>query len=182
MISKTSILSIPSVPGILGMDGDGKKDRPHFWRRSICLFHNFLSQSDAHLNTVDKAGLLIIPAEGTDGIDNPVQFCQRYPIQKTVQFMEIPFDLPVAPLQVFIAFIQERQNRLAISQFQRVTRDLSRVFFRSMNIIWKHAEAKWLLRVSIYVQYVWHNCEVTVSGCILQEWVLLRIRQMGDDP
>ena len=124
MISKTSILSIPSVPGILGMDGDGKKDRPHFWRRSICLFHNFLSQSDAHLNTVDKAGLLIISAEGTDGIDNPVQFCQRYPIQKTVQFMEIPFDLPVAPLHVFIAFIQERHHRLAISQFQRMGGDV----------------------------------------------------------
>ena len=86
----------------------------------MCLFPNFLSQSNTYLNTVDKAGLLMVPAEGTDGIDNPVQFCQRYPIQKTVQFMEIPFDLPVAPLQVFIAFIQERQNRLAISQFQRV--------------------------------------------------------------
>ena len=120
MISKTSILSIPSVPGILRMDGDGKKDRPHFWRRSMCLFSNFLSQSNTYLNTVDKAGLLMVPAEGTDGIDNPVQLCQRYPIQKTVQFMEIPFDLPVAPLQVFISFIQERQNRLAISQFQRV--------------------------------------------------------------
>ena len=105
------------------------------WRRSICLSHYFLSQSNTYLNTMDKAGLLMIPAESTDRIDNPVQFCQRYPIQKTVQFMEIPFDLPVAPLQVFIAFIQERQNRLAISQFQRVTRDLSRVFFRSMNII-----------------------------------------------
>ena len=102
------------------MDRDGKKGRPHFWRRSICLFHNFQSQSNTYLNTVDKAGLLMIPAEGTDGIDNPVQFCQRYSIQKTVQLMEIPFDLPVAPLQVFIAFIQERQNRLAISQFQRV--------------------------------------------------------------
>ena len=110
----------PICPGILGMDGDGKKDRPHFWRRSMCLFPNFLSQSNTYLNTVDKAGLLMVPAEGTDGIDNPVQFCQRYPIQKTVLFMESLFDLPVAPLQVFIAFIQERQNRLAISQFQRV--------------------------------------------------------------
>ena len=121
MISKTSILSIPSVPGILRMDGDGKKDRPHFWRRSICLFHNFLSQSDAYLNAVDKAGLFMISAEGTDGIDNSIQFCQWYAIQKTVQFMEILFDLPAAaPLQFFVAFIQECQNRLTIPQLQRV--------------------------------------------------------------
>ena len=39
------------------MDGDRKKDRPHFWRRSIWLFHNFLSQSDAYLNAVDKTSL-----------------------------------------------------------------------------------------------------------------------------
>ena len=101
----------PICPGILGMDGDGKKDRPHFWRRSICLFHNFLSQSDAYLNAVDKAGLFMISAEGTDGIDDLVHVSQRHPIHEAVQFMEILFDLPVtAALQFFIAFIQKRQN------------------------------------------------------------------------
>ncbi len=90
------------------MDGDGKKDRPHFWRRSICLFHNFPSQSDAYLNAVDKAGLFMIPAQGTDGIDDLVHVSQRHPIQKTVQLMEILFDMSAAaPLQVFIALIQE---------------------------------------------------------------------------
>ena len=78
----------------------------------------------------------MIPAQSADGIDYPILFCQRYPIQKTVQFMEIFFDLPAAtPLQVFMAFIQERQNRLTIPQFLRVggnmvgkvTRDLSRI-------------------------------------------------------
>lgn len=79
--------------------------------RSICLFHNFLRQSDAYLNTVDKAGLLMIPAQSTDRIDNPIRFCQSHPIQRTVQFMAILCSLPTAvPLQVFIAFIQERQN------------------------------------------------------------------------
>ena len=74
------------------MDRDGsKRPSPKFWRRSICLFHNFLSQSDAYLNAVDKAGLFMISAEGTDGIDNSIQFCQWYAIQKTVQFMEILF-------------------------------------------------------------------------------------------
>lgn len=87
----------------------------------MCLFPNFLSQSDAYLNAVDKTGLFMIPAEGTDGIDDFVQFCQRNPIQKTIQFMEILFYLyTAAPLQFFVAFIQERQNRFAISQFQRV--------------------------------------------------------------
>lgn len=115
-------MSIPSILGYLGWIGmAAKRPSPKYWRRSICLFHNFLSQSDAHLNTVDKTGLLMIPAESTDGIDNPIQFCQRHAIQKTVQFMEILFDLPAAaPLQIFIAFIQERQNRLTIPQFQRV--------------------------------------------------------------
>ena len=121
MISKTSILSIPSVPGILGMDGDGKKDRPHFWRRSICLFHNFPSQPNTYLNAVDKAGLLMIPAQSADRIDNPVQFCQRHSIRKTVRLMEVFFDLSApASLQFFVAFIQECQNRFAIPQFQRV--------------------------------------------------------------
>ena len=84
------------------------KDRPHFRRRSICLFHNFPSQSDAYLNAVDKAGLFMIPAEGTDGIDDLVHVSQRHPIQKTVQLMEILFDMSAAaPLQVFIALIQE---------------------------------------------------------------------------
>ena len=84
------------------------KDRPHFRRRSICLFHNFPSQSDAYLNAVDKARLFMIPAEGTDGIDDLVHVSQRHPIQKTVQLMEILFDMSAAaPLQVFIALIQE---------------------------------------------------------------------------
>ena len=73
----------------------------------MCLFPIFLSQSNTYLNTVDKAGLLMIPAESTDGIDDLVQFCQRNPIQKTIQFMEILFYLyTAAPLQFFVAFIQ----------------------------------------------------------------------------
>ena len=88
-------MSKTSVPEIPGMDRNGsKRPSPKFWRRSICLFHNFLSQSDAHLNTVDKARLFMIPAERTDGIDNPIQFCQRNPIQKTIQLMEILLNLP----------------------------------------------------------------------------------------
>ena len=69
-MSKSSIRSIPSILGYLGWIGMAAKDRPHFWRRSICLFHYFLSQPDAYLNAVDKAGLLMIPAKGTDGIDD----------------------------------------------------------------------------------------------------------------
>ena len=93
------------------MDGDGKKRPSPFWRRSICLFHNFPSQPNTYLNAVDKAGLLMIPAESRDAIDDLVHVSQWHPIQKKVQFMEILFDLfAAAPLQVFIAFIQERQN------------------------------------------------------------------------
>ena len=120
-MSKISILSIPSVRGYLGWIGMAAKDRPHFWRRSICLFHNFPSQPNTYLNAVDKAGLLMIPAQSADRIDNPVQFCQRNPIQKTIQFMEILFYLyTAAHLQFFVAFIQERQNRFPISKYQRV--------------------------------------------------------------
>ena len=58
------------------MDRNGsKRPSPKFWRRSICLFPNFLSQSDAYLNAVDKTRLLMIPTQSTDGIDDFVQFC-----------------------------------------------------------------------------------------------------------
>ena len=108
------------------MDGDGKKrPSPKYWRRSVCLFPNFLSQSNTYLNTVDKTGLLMIPAKGTDGIDDLVHVSQRHPIHEAVQFMEILLNLPAAaPLQVFIASVQERQNRLTIPQFQRVGGDV----------------------------------------------------------
>lgn len=66
----------PICPGILGMDRDSSKRPSPFLETVICLFHNFLSQSDTYLNTVDKTGLLMIPAESTDGIDNPIQFSQ----------------------------------------------------------------------------------------------------------
>lgn len=71
------------------------------------LIHNFLIQLYAHFYTVDKAGSLMIPAKGTDRINNFVHVSQGHPIHKAVQFIEILFDLLIViPLQIDIAFIE----------------------------------------------------------------------------
>lgn len=43
-----------------------------------------LRKPDTHLHAMDKASPLMIPAEGADGIDNPVHFPQGHTVQSLI--------------------------------------------------------------------------------------------------
>ena len=60
----------------------------------------------------------MIPAEGADGIDNPVHFPQRHSVQQAVQLTEIRLDLVIVyAVCIVISFIEERQDRFASPRF-----------------------------------------------------------------
>ena len=44
------------------------------------------------LNTFNESRLFVIPAEGTDGIDDFVDFLQGFAVHEVVEFFKVGFD------------------------------------------------------------------------------------------
>ena len=62
---------------------------------------------DTNLNTFNKSRLLMIPAEGTDGIDDLVDLFQGLPIHEPVEFLEVGFDGCVIEAAGFVIGIEQ---------------------------------------------------------------------------
>ena len=46
----------------------------------------------SNLNPFDESRLFVIPAEGTDSIDDLIDLLQRFPMHESVEFIEVGFD------------------------------------------------------------------------------------------
>ena len=53
-------------------------------------------------NTLNESHLFVIPAEGTDGIDDLVDFLQGLSIHKPLEFFEVSFDSCVIDAARFV--------------------------------------------------------------------------------
>ena len=49
----------------------------------------FLCQTHSNFNTFNKSRLLMVPAEGTDGIDDLIDFLQGFAVHDPVEFLEV---------------------------------------------------------------------------------------------
>ena len=99
----------------------------------------FLRKPDTHLNSVNKSCPFMIPAEGADGIDNPVHFPQGHSVQQAVQLTEIRFDLVIVyTVCIAISLIEQRHDRFAISQIQLAGRYIG---FKCLDIF-RHVNTK----------------------------------------
>ena len=47
---------------------------------------------NSHLNAFNESRLFVIPAEGTDSVDDLVDFLQCFTVHEPVEFLEVGFD------------------------------------------------------------------------------------------
>ena len=55
----------------------------------------------------------MIPAEGTDGVDDLIDFLQRFAVQKPVEFLKVGFDGCVVEAAGFVIGIEQHLQELS---------------------------------------------------------------------
>ena len=79
------------------------------------LFCQLLTQADANLYPLNESCLFMIPAEGTDGIDNIVDFLQGLSVHELIELLEVSFDGCVIEAAGFVIGIEQHlQDALSI--------------------------------------------------------------------
>ena len=71
------------------------------------LFCQLLTQANTNLDALNESCLLVIPAEGTDGVDDLIDFLKRFAIYEPVAFLEVSFDGCVIKTAGFVIGIEE---------------------------------------------------------------------------
>ena len=66
----------------------------HFRIAIFLLLGNiqFFCQTHSNLNALEKPRLFVIPAEGTDGVDDLIDFLQGLTVHEPVEFFKVGFD------------------------------------------------------------------------------------------
>ena len=78
---------------------------------NICLF----CQTHSNLNALNKPRLFVIPAEGTDSVDDFINFLQRLTVHESVEFLEVGFDdCVIEAAGLVIGIEQHLQDALGI--------------------------------------------------------------------
>ena len=67
----------------------------------------FVSQTNANLDTLNKPNLLMVPAESTNSIDDLIDLLQRFPMHESVEFIEVGFDGCVIEAAGFVISIEQ---------------------------------------------------------------------------
>ena len=79
------------------------------------LFCQLLPQANANLNPLNESRLFMISAEGTDGIDNLIDFLQGFIVHESVEFLEVSFDGCIIEAAGFVIGIEQHlQDALRI--------------------------------------------------------------------
>lgn len=79
------------------------------------LFCQLLTQANTNLNALNKSRLLVIPAEGTYGVDDLIDLLQRLPNHELVKLLEVGFDfLVVHAGGVVVGIVQQFQDAAGI--------------------------------------------------------------------
>jgi len=85
----------------------------------------------------------MIPAESTDGIDDPIHLLQLHAVHRLVQRIEICLDLVVIRgVNCVVGFVEKCQDGVGIAEFRWV---LSDVFFQRFEVFfhYHHLQKCW---------------------------------------
>ena len=82
---------------------------------AVLFLCQFCLQQDANLDSLDEARSLMIPAEPTHRVDDPIHLPQLHAIHQAVELIEIFLYLPVIIWIAFVvAFVEHGQRGLTI--------------------------------------------------------------------
>ena len=81
----------------------------------------FLCQAYSDLHTLEKPRHFVIPAEGTDSIDNLIDFLQGLSVHNPVEFLEVGFDGCVIEATRFGAGIEQHLQKALGNQASLAT-------------------------------------------------------------
>ena len=73
----------------------------------ILLFIYFFAQLITNPNTFNESRLFVIPAEGTDGVDDLIDFLQWLSVHEPVEFLKVGFDGCVIEAAGFVIGIEQ---------------------------------------------------------------------------
>ena len=71
------------------------------------MLFKIFCQTHSNLNTFDKPCVLVIPAAGTDGVDDLIDLFQRSTIHEPVEILEVGFDGCVIEAAGFVICIEQ---------------------------------------------------------------------------
>ena len=78
---------------------------------------------DSHLDALYKPSPFMIPAEGADGVDDPVHLAQLHAVHPLVQFVEVRLDLgTVHGVDFVVGFIEQSQGGRTVAEVGRILR------------------------------------------------------------
>ena len=82
----------------------------------LCLEDiQFLCQTHSNLNTFDKSRLFVIHAEGTNSVDDLIDFLQGLPVHQLIKILKVGFDGCVIEAAGFVIGIEQHlQDALGI--------------------------------------------------------------------
>ena len=85
------------------------------------LFNYFAGQGNSNFHAFRKATSLMIPAESTDRVNDPIHFPQFHAVHGLVQGIEVGLDLPVVHrIHLGIGFVKKCQDRITVAEVWRI--------------------------------------------------------------
>ena len=90
-----------------------------------------MRQKNTQTDSFDESSLLMIPAELTDRVDDPIHLLERHSIHLLVEFIEVCANLLIIIGIVFIvALVEHGQDRISVTEVWRIFCDVGSQFLK----------------------------------------------------
>ena len=85
------------------------------------LFNYFACQCNSNFHALHKSSALMIPAEGTDRVNDPIHILQFHAVHGLVQGIEVGLYLPVVHrIHLGVGFVKKGQDRITAAEVWRI--------------------------------------------------------------